>query len=547
VRKYYFLILVFYGLVYLLPLSFRPLIIPDETRYAEISREMIVTGDWLTPHLNGLRYFEKPIMGYWCNALSMLLFGQNAFAARFPSALAVGITALMIFLLVRRALSRESVALLAAFIFLSSLEIYGIGTFNVLDNVFSMFLTLTLVVFYSACQETQKRKRMGLLALCGFFSGLAFLTKGFLAFVIPTLIIIPFLIREARWKDLYRIPWIPFGAALLVVMPWAVVIHLREPGFWHYFFWVEHVQRFMSHHPQHPESFWYFIPVLFIGALPWSALVPAAVKGISQTHYQDPFLRFTFYWFLFPFIFFSISQGKLLTYILPCFPPLAILLAFGLVKYFETGREKTFKQTAFFLAMLLGIIVLGLAVGQAVYFFKGQATGLLENRLWMVLSISLLVGGLFFFLAARGKMQWQRVGCFGIALLFFMLGGSFSLPCAIKENKAPEAFLRQQAGRVQSDTILVTDEELTSAVCWTYRRSDVYLLERGGEFSYGLKYPDSKQGFLTIPVFQALVDRGGKNQLVTLIATADFYQFFKSAIPKPRFERQYGRFIFAQF
>lgn len=96
------LLLLFFLVLYILPLGVRDLIVPDETRYAEIPREMIADGDWVAPHLNGLRYFEKPVLGYWVHAGSILLFGENNFAVRLPSALAVGLSALLIYMLICR-------------------------------------------------------------------------------------------------------------------------------------------------------------------------------------------------------------------------------------------------------------------------------------------------------------------------------------------------------------------------------------------------------------------------------------------------------------
>ena len=107
-----------YLLVYILPLGQRPMVVPDEMRYGEIAREMIVSGDWVVPRLMELRYFEKPVLGHWLNAVSMLVFGENRFGGRFASALSVGLAALAVFLLVRRERD-EKTALLAAFILLT--------------------------------------------------------------------------------------------------------------------------------------------------------------------------------------------------------------------------------------------------------------------------------------------------------------------------------------------------------------------------------------------------------------------------------------------
>ena len=145
-------------LLYILPLGVRPIVIPDESRYAKVAREMLVSGDWVVPHLNGVRYFEKPVLDYWLNALSVMLFGENAFAIRFPSAVAVGVSALILFLLVKRFAGGYSAGLLAAAVLLTCLEVFGVGTFSVLDSTFSMFATAAMVSFFFAYMEWRPKK-----------------------------------------------------------------------------------------------------------------------------------------------------------------------------------------------------------------------------------------------------------------------------------------------------------------------------------------------------------------------------------------------------
>jgi|GEM_PF-3806075 len=252
-------------LIYIVPLGIRPMVIPDETRYAEVPREMVASGDWVVPRLNGLRYFEKPILGYWLNGAAMLLFGENAFAVRFPSAMAVGLSSLLVFLLVRKFEGGHGASVLAAVGLFTSVEVYGVGIFNVLDNLLSLFITAGMVSFFFAHMEAKPRRRLGFLALFGLSCGLAFLTKGFVAFAVPVVAVVPFMIWERRWKDLFKAPWLPMVVAVLVALPWAVMIHIREPNFWHYFFWTEHIKRFLSDNAQHAEPFWFFMPFILGG------------------------------------------------------------------------------------------------------------------------------------------------------------------------------------------------------------------------------------------------------------------------------------------
>ena len=156
-RRYALLLLLFFALAYVLPLGARDLVVPDETRYAEIPREMIAGGDWVVPHLNGVRYFEKPALGYWVHAAAIGLLGENNFAVRLPSALAVGLSALLIYILAARASNREdqddgATAVLAALVFLSCFEVFGVGNTAVLDSLFSVFLTACIAAFYFATE-----------------------------------------------------------------------------------------------------------------------------------------------------------------------------------------------------------------------------------------------------------------------------------------------------------------------------------------------------------------------------------------------------------
>jgi len=534
-------------LLYILPLGMRPIIIPDESRYAEIPREMLVSGDWVVPHLNGLRYFEKPVLGYWVNAASIMLFAENAFAIRLPSALAAGISALMLFLMVRRFAAGYSSGILTAAAFLTCLEVFGIGTFNVLDSVFSMFVTAGMVSFFFAYMADKAGKRIVLLALFGAFCGLAFLTKGFIAFAVPVLVILPFLIWEGRWKELFRLPWVPLIAALIVILPWAVIIHHREPDFWHYFFWIEHIKRFMSHNAQHAEAFWYFVPVLIGGALPWTALLPLAIQEVNRTRFRDSVSRFAICWFLIPFLFFSASHGKLVTYILPCFPPLAILIAIGLHHYFKQGRKRAFNAGALFLVLVIIILVVALVLVEITGFHGFRPY--IHIWKWVLVVSGILFWALLAVFSIRESAYRKKIALYAAAPIFFMFITHFIVPDLTIDHKAPGEFLLSHSHRIQPDTILVSGEDPVRAVCWFYRRSDVYLLEGVGELRYGVHFEDSRHRLLNLDQLKELILKNRGTGRVTLIAKSGKYENWKQDLPEPVFADINGsrNFVFVQF
>ena len=356
--KYYALVGVFFIVAYLLPLAGRPMVTPDEFRYAEIPREMIDRGDYVTPHLVNMRYFEKPVMGYWMTAGCFKVFGENAFALRLPAALGAGLAALLAALLIQQTLHDEKIAALAAMLYLTFGMAYGIGTFAVLDSQLTGFVTgVSCTAFLAAVEPRFTRRKAALLVICGFFAAFAFLTKGFLAFVVPALAVTGFLLWERRWKEFLILPWIPLAVALAVIAPWALAVHRADGDYWRYFVVVEHLQRFFSDSgEQHPEPFWFLIPFLVGGIFPAGLLLSAAIPGIRgerKTFFRSPLNRFCLCAVVLPFLFFSISSGKLPTYILPCFPFLAVLGAGGIAGLEVGGQAMVFDEIAQLLAARL--------------------------------------------------------------------------------------------------------------------------------------------------------------------------------------------------
>lgn len=546
-KKTPLLILLGFALVYLLPIGFRPMVVPDEVRYGEISREMIATGDWIVPRLNGLRYFEKPVMGYWINGLSMLVFGVNAFALRFPSAMAAGLSALMVWLLMRRNGMSTATGLMASLIFLSCFLVVGTGVYSVLDGMLAMFLTMAMTAFYFALDSPKGswRERC-LLGLFGIFCGMAFLTKGFLAFAVPVVAIVPYMLWAGRWKDLFRMAAIPIAAAVVVSLPWAIAVHLNEPDYWNYFFWQEHVKRFMAEDAQHKSPFWTYFLAFPVAALPWSALIPASVLGMDRSRAQTPLFRYALCWFVFPFLFFSAASGKILTYILPCFPPFAILLTAGLSACFGKEKCRAFQGGVVTLLVIFSAILLGLIVIQTTgvggfipYFHLGK----------ILVATASMIGFIFCLrLSLKTRMVDGKILMITLGTAIFLVTMQLVLPDDTIEHKAPGELLLRNASRVQPQTILVSLENPLRAVCWFYKRSDVYQLGGGGELSYGMGYPDSRHRLIDIDGFAQLVRSYGRGRVV-LVGKAKHYRRWKEKLPAATFEDTSGPggYVFAQY
>lgn len=471
--------------VYLVPLGAIPLTSPDETRYAEIPREMIHSGDWVVPRLNGLRYFEKPPLGYWLTALSITAFGENNFAVRLPAAVSAGLTAAIIAALLFRFTRRPLAALLGAVVYLTSLLVFVVGSIATLDSMFTLFLTGTLAALLCACEEIRPRIRVRLCGLAGVSGGLAFLTKGFLALVVPAIVVAAWVTLDRRWRDTLRIAALPLLIAVAVALPWSVLIQLKEPDFWRYFFWVEHVRRFLDPvgDSQHPEPVTYFLPVLVAGIWPWLPLAPAAILGAGAEFLRASWARRTVAWFVLPFVFFSASTGKLTAYILPCFPPLALLIAIGLVMYFERGKG----TRLFFAGALAGALVA--FAGVVAMVSKGRPVySDAESWKWMMALAGLACCGLLALTAGLLADNRKRLWIYCAAPLPLMFALHFLYPRSVETDHAFGRFFRANGPELARASIVVTDADTVHAACWYLKRTDVHILAPGGELAYGLGY-----------------------------------------------------------
>lgn len=503
-RVYLYVLFSIYLLVYILPLGVRPLVIPDETRYAEIPREMIQSGDWTAPHLNGLRYFEKPPLGYWLNAVSMSMFGENAFAVRLPTALSAGASAFLVWLLWGYAREENDDAVTAPMLFLGMCAVLFIGTFATLDTLFCLFLTAGVVFFYIAAkQDVSKHKQRLWLLVCGAMFGLAFLTKGFLAFVIPGMVLLPWLIWEKHYHLIIRALWAA-GSCLLTILPWALAIHFQESDFWRYFIWEEHLRRFMADNAQHTAPVYYYLISFPLLSFPWVGFIPAVISGLRKRPNNTSLSRLLLLWIVLPFLFFSVSKGKLATYILPCFAPLAVLFAVGLSNYLKSGASRLFRYGALLNMFILLLLLLAFVTwgwsGRANDLFYAAGENFQKVLLPILLMLSLIFTSLSFF--ARDSVKKIAAITVSIIPLFCIL--NFALPEAVVQNKAPVAFLQQMRHRLSTNDILITDGSIVRAVNWAFKRDDVYMLSTN-ELKYGLSYAKSRNRLLDRQTFAELI------------------------------------------
>jgi len=318
------------ALLWFAPLDGRRLHHPDEGRYAEIAREMLVSGDWVTPRLNGLKYFEKPPLQYWLTAASYAAFGVHDWSARLPAAL-FGWLAVIAVGYAGYRIADATTGLYAAATLAASVWQIGISHYLSLDAVLSGWLALALAAFVIAQSGTRSAadRRRWMLGAWIAIAG-AVLTKGPVGLVIPgaALVVYSLATRDyAIWRRVHLLPGVCLALALC--LPWFVAVSARNPEFARFFFIHEHVERFLTTEHRREGAWWYFIPLLVLGLLPWTGLlvgVRSAWRDAPRAENGFSWPRFCLAWAAFVFVFFSASGSKLPSYILPLFPALALVI-----------------------------------------------------------------------------------------------------------------------------------------------------------------------------------------------------------------------------
>ncbi len=322
--------------LWLAMLPLRPLFNPDEGRYAEIPREMLAGGDWVVPHLNGLAYIEKPPLQYWATALSLALFGRNEFAARLYTALSALGSVLVVALAARR-LWGGSAGFRAAAVLAGTQLFVLLGQLLTLDMSLTLYLTVALAAFLAAQRSAEEGgSSRGWMLLAWAAAGLGMLTKGLVAAAIPGAVLVLYsaYTRDFKpWRRLHAAAGVPLFLAITV--PWYALAARRLPDFLEFFFVHEHFARYLTPSADRQEGWWFFGVVFLLGSLPWTlSALRVLFLGWPRPGWGRPGGRGAFdavlflkIWVWFVCVFFSLSDSKLIPYILPAMPALALGIA----------------------------------------------------------------------------------------------------------------------------------------------------------------------------------------------------------------------------
>ncbi len=324
-----------------------PLLEPDEARYAEIPRQMLSAGNFVVPTLHGQPYYHKPPLLYWLVMTSYTAFGIQDWAARLVPCLAAFLTILVTYLWGCRAIGTRGALIGALMLCLSARFIY-LGRMLTMDSLLGLWVVVSWAAAYAAifgCSRLAAAHRAARFyepqlnrmwwTLSAVSCGLGILTKGPVALVLVAVPVMAFQLLDPRTARLRWRPWLTFLAmATAVASPWYVLVSIRDAAFLSDFFWTHNFVRYVA--PlDHEEPFWYFVPGLLLGMMPWTLLLPAMCKLLSRRFgvkacRRSAGLGFVLLTGIWCFVLYSAAGCKRPGYIIPAMPPLALALGFTL-------------------------------------------------------------------------------------------------------------------------------------------------------------------------------------------------------------------------
>lgn len=485
-KKNLLILLAVIAVIWFSNLEYRTLVKPDEGRYAEIPREMVASGDWTTPRLNELKYFEKPPLQYWATATAYTVFGEHQWTSRLWTGLTGFAGILLVWFAGMHLFGREAAGY-AALLLSSSLLYVLMGHINTLDMGVTFFITLGIfgLLLGQAQADEKKRRNWMLLAWAGM--ALAVLSKGLMGIILPGAALFLYCLVQRDFSVLKRMHWLPGLAVFFaIVTPWFYLVMKANPEFFERFFIYEHYTRFTTKDLGRYQPWYFFIPILLAGALPWTVTMFDSmwrtVRNSSLPERMFNSQRFLLIWAVFIYVFFSISGSKLPSYLLPMFPVLALLMG----KRIAEMRERVlFWQVAPAIPFALVLIVIGLKLpGMADT--PNQAELYPHYTPWLIAAGMVSLAGLL----AGMALLWR--GRKPAAVLVLALTALLSAQIGLSgyESIARERSAKHIAEAIRAEV----KPDIPFYSLWTYEQTLPFYLKRTftlvqyeDEMAYGIK------------------------------------------------------------
>ncbi|MDH6248232.1 4-amino-4-deoxy-L-arabinose transferase-like glycosyltransferase [Polynucleobacter sphagniphilus] len=534
------LLVLLYSLLWFGTLNYRHLIPSDEGRYAEMAREMLVTGDWITPRYNGYKYFEKPPLQIWATAAAFQAFGIGDWQARLWTALTGFLTILCIGFTGARIYNARA-GWLGALVLASSPMWVIAGHFNSLDMGLSAFLVAALCSLLFAQSSENKTLSRNWMWACWACMALATLSKGVIGIAIPAMVFVVYSISAWDWKIWKRL-YLISGIALYLAItaPWFALVARRNPEFLEFFFIHEHLQRFTQDDHSRTGPIYYFIPLLLIGFLPWIAQIPSSIAQAwrERRGYFSPSWLLVC-WFLVILGFFSISHSKLPGYIIPIFPALAMLVGncldqnLGLIN--SLSKSWQLQTLGFAMLGFVGFFFLS-AIGQQAR--PDEIEAYTQYTHWVIAALIALIGfNLFAFVQSKRK---------GLASITSFASGFFL--CAIIAGTGHEVLGRAVSGidlanqvkaSIPKNANIYSVRILDHTVPFYLGRTMVMV-----EFPDELEFGVNQEPDLWIPSLDAFKVRWNEDQSAyALMVPEQYLELQKTGLPMQELGRDSRRVI----
>lgn len=524
------------GSLFAFRLGSHPLAPPDEGRYSEIPREMVVTGDYVTPRLNGLKYFEKPPLVYWQQAFFIKHFGLSEWSLRAGNALFSLLLCLFCYFTAAKLYGRLS-GIFSATILATTFLFYAMSRVVVLDMPFTMFFCSGLFCILLHLKTNIQSKVGGWLYGFYIFIALAILTKGLVAIALAGTILFLWLIVLKDWKfgfaNLKTI--FSFKALLLglvVAVPWHVLVWCESPEFGHFYFYHEHFLRYLTSVHDRYKPFWFFIPILWLGLLPWNGFLFDAIKKafkefrLNQKETDSKILLLLLIWPAFIFVFFSVGNSKLIPYILPVFPPLCVLVGrFVASLWFEKNNQK-FKRPFIIFGAQVAVLLLFLSTQFFESFYLFSRSQVIDTAFILIVLGCVL---LFTFVAVARAFLKQKQKHF----LLSLIAGSIVL-CLVSNNLATyiqKPSVKNVALQIkpllqENDEVIIYDSYFQDLPVYLERL--VSIVNWKGELLFGTTVEDVAHRMMNEDAFWKRW--GGSNRLYVFMKKQRFLKLIESKV-----------------
>lgn len=507
------------GTLFGMKLGQYPLIAPDGGRYAEIPREMVATKDYLTPRLNGIKYFEKPPLFYWLQAASIKIFGVTDFAVSIVNALMALGSVLCIYFTSRKLYGRLS-AIFASLIFATSGLVVALTRAITLDVTLTFFLTVTFCSFLLATQLPLGKKRSLYLWISYIFVALAVMTKGLVGIIFPGVLLLNWLTIFGEWRNL-KTYHLASGVMifLLITLPWHILVQLKNPEFFRFYFIEQHFLRYFTDYASRAKKWWFLPTLLVAGLYPWVAFFPQAIIHHLPKNFngwqQTKTTTFLLLWIVVIYAFYTFSQSKLIPYILPIFPPIAMLVGNYLASFWPNKRSLAVDMGFYTLAILN--LMLAIAAISATFMLNFNEQVITKQNLYIAATLMVLT-------AITTTFCYRRRGL-GSGLIILT---TFIAALWLYINPIITTINRQSIKpliTIMQQKLQPTDEVISYGQYYQelpfYLQRIVTVANFTGELAFGMQHQDTSSWMIDQKTFW---QRWYSNQTIYVITDVDNYR-----------------------